>query len=140
MIITCAECETKFMVNAESFGGKSRKVRCGNCAHVWEQDAPDERDVQVEKKIIKDQEQNLAAAVEARAAGIKPSLPVVVVVKPVPKWMKVAVVVLVFMNAFGFIIFNKQLIGQTGFYNMLGNYDTRNITICQRAIIGCRGW
>ena len=129
MIITCTECATKFMVKAESFGDKPRKVRCGNCSHIWSQEPLDDEAVSLENKIIDEQNENLAAAVKAKAEGVKPSLPIVVVTKIVPKWMKAAVVLLVVLNIFSFLILNKQMIGQTGFYTMLGNYDTKNISL-----------
>jgi len=40
MIISCPACSTKFVVDAKALGHDGRRVRCGNCGHMWHQTAP----------------------------------------------------------------------------------------------------
>jgi predicted Zn finger-like uncharacterized protein len=37
MIITCPECETRFMISDQALGEDGRTVRCSKCAHTWHQ-------------------------------------------------------------------------------------------------------
>lgn len=49
MIIKCPECETSFLVPAESLAPKGRKVRCSNCHTEWFQKYnPEEEEDEVE--------------------------------------------------------------------------------------------
>ncbi len=134
MILTCNECETKFLVQAEQLGEKGRRVRCGNCSAVWFVKPPEPETVAEEKKVEKEQKENLKEAVAQKAAGVEPSLPSTVVTQPVPKWLKAAVVVLVFANALAFVVLNKKMIGQTSFYDMLGQYETKGLEISAASV------
>ncbi|MFN8720410.1 MAG: MJ0042-type zinc finger domain-containing protein [Rhodospirillales bacterium] len=40
MIISCPACSTKFVVDAKKLGSDGRRVRCGNCGHMWHQTIP----------------------------------------------------------------------------------------------------
>lgn len=40
MIISCPACSTKFVVDAKKLGPDGRRVRCGNCGHMWHQTVP----------------------------------------------------------------------------------------------------
>lgn len=42
MILTCPQCDMRYLVSAVSIGPDGRKVRCASCSHVWFQppDAP----------------------------------------------------------------------------------------------------
>lgn len=37
MILTCPQCEMRYLVSGVSIGPEGRKVRCASCAHVWYQ-------------------------------------------------------------------------------------------------------
>lgn len=37
MIVTCPSCSARFRVAQGQIGPEGRKVRCGNCGHVWQQ-------------------------------------------------------------------------------------------------------
>jgi len=41
MIITCPQCETRFITDTASFPASGRRVRCSKCGHVWHQAAPE---------------------------------------------------------------------------------------------------
>jgi|MDSW01.1.fsa_nt_gb predicted Zn finger-like uncharacterized protein len=44
MIITCPECETRFMISDQALGDEGRTVRCSKCAHTWFQSPDDVED------------------------------------------------------------------------------------------------
>jgi predicted Zn finger-like uncharacterized protein len=44
MILTCPACATRFAVEASALGPSGRRVRCGNCKHVWHQTPPEIED------------------------------------------------------------------------------------------------
>lgn len=35
MILTCPNCQTRFLVADQAIGTDGRRVRCGNCQHMW---------------------------------------------------------------------------------------------------------
>ncbi len=37
MILTCAQCKKRYMIEDESLGPEGRKVRCVACGHTWQQ-------------------------------------------------------------------------------------------------------
>lgn len=41
VIVSCPRCATGFALADEALGNAGRKVRCGNCGHVWLQVAAD---------------------------------------------------------------------------------------------------
>lgn len=45
MILQCPECSTRFALDARKLGEAGRKVKCGNCGHVWFQDRPAEAEL-----------------------------------------------------------------------------------------------
>lgn len=129
MIITCSECSTKFLVPDEALGTAGRKVSCGNCDHVWHQMPQPPEVKKVVEEVRKEQAENLKQAVKNKAEGKAPSLPIVVEQRHAPSWLKAAVVALVMMNFLSFLIFNKEIIGETPFYELIGQYDTSGIKI-----------
>lgn len=42
MIVTCPECEARFLLPAQSLGAEGRKVKCSSCGHIWFQKADEE--------------------------------------------------------------------------------------------------
>lgn len=44
MILTCPACSTRFAVDEGALGPSGRRVRCGNCKHVWHQEPPEIED------------------------------------------------------------------------------------------------
>lgn len=129
MIITCPDCETNFLVKAEQLGERGRKVRCGSCAYVWHQEPLSPEAIVNEQEIIRNQQENLREAVQQQADGVRPSLPTIVTLPKRIRRLRVAIFVLVIANALAFIILHKQLIGQTGFYNLIGQYNTKDLKI-----------
>ncbi len=53
MIITCPECDARFVVPSTVFMRGGRKMKCASCAHVWFQDEPMERSDAV-KNFVRD--------------------------------------------------------------------------------------
>ena len=39
MILTCPSCSARYLLAADAIGANGRTVRCGKCAHVWQQPA-----------------------------------------------------------------------------------------------------
>ena len=129
MIISCPECLAKFMVDNEAFGAVPRKVRCGKCEHIWQQEPPSPEQVGVERQVRKEQKDNLSKAFADDKAGIQPNLPTVIEASKITKWLKVACWLLFAGNIFAFILLNKPLIGQTAFYDLIGDYDSAGVKI-----------
>lgn len=117
------------MVENEKFGTVARKVRCGKCANVWSQEPATPEQIGMERQVRKEQKENLSKAYADQKAGVEPNLPTVVSVNKTAKWLKVACWVVFIVNVFAFITLNKQLIGQTRFYDMIGDYDTAGLKI-----------
>lgn len=42
MIISCPQCDTRFVVPSTVFRNGPRKLRCASCKHKWEQDKPED--------------------------------------------------------------------------------------------------
>ena len=40
MLLTCPSCGTRYLVDPASLGPAGRTVRCGRCAHTWQQSPP----------------------------------------------------------------------------------------------------
>ena len=140
MIITCEKCDTKFSFDESRLGHAGRKVRCANCKHIWHVNPPGmEEDVKaptpapvpapepeskVQPKIRSDKPEAVAAAKKSDVpddvkGGRFVSLSA----------LKVAASVLVILNFVSFIYFNKDIIGQTAFYDTVGNYETKAVEI-----------
>lgn len=51
MIISCPNCSTRFAIDADKLSPDGRRVKCGNCAHVWFESAPDL--VEVEDPVLR---------------------------------------------------------------------------------------
>lgn len=117
------------MIENEAFGEKPRKVRCGKCAHVWKQEAPSQEDIGLSRQVRKEQTANLQKLASDKKDGVKPNLPTVIKSPLAKKILKVACWLLFVLNVGAFILLNKQLIGQTAFYDMIGDYDTAGIRI-----------
>jgi predicted Zn finger-like uncharacterized protein len=41
MILSCPDCSTRFAIDADKLGPDGRRVKCGKCAHVWFESAPE---------------------------------------------------------------------------------------------------
>lgn len=117
------------MVTPEQLGDKGRKVRCGSCQHVWFQEPPAPEVTKAVEDVKKEQEENLKKAVQNKAEGKAPSLPAVTKPVPAPNWLKAATVILIAFNFLLFLVLNKGIVGQTSFYDLIGQYDTANVTI-----------
>jgi predicted Zn finger-like uncharacterized protein len=139
MIITCEKCGTQFQFDEERLGVGGRKLRCANCKHVWHVNPPEVELVErtpepVEEKI---QPKIRSDKTDAVPAPKKTDLPeeekesqrLVSV-----SLLKVAASILVVLNFVAFIYFNKDIIGQTAFYDTVGNYDTKAIEIANSDI------
>ena len=59
MHIICPECKSKFLVDPQSLGEGGRKVRCGDCSHVWFQPAPSEEDQKEIAEVKEEQQENI---------------------------------------------------------------------------------
>ena len=116
------------MVENDQFGDVARKVRCGKCSHVWSQQPATPEQIGMERQVRKEQKDNLAKAYADQKAGVEPNLPVVHKQKST-KWLKAACWLLFAFNVWAFIVLNKPMIGQTSFYDMIGDYDTAGLKI-----------
>jgi hypothetical protein len=117
------------MIENEQFGEKPRKVRCGKCAHVWQQEPPTPEDIGLSRAVRKEQNENLKKVAADRKAGVKPNLPTVIKTGGIKRLLKVACWLLFVGNVFVFILLNKPLIGQTAFYDLIGDYDSSGVKI-----------
>ena len=43
MILTCPNCETRYLVDPAAIGMDGRQVRCANCSHEWFEPAPEQQ-------------------------------------------------------------------------------------------------
>ena len=64
MHLTCPSCGATFLVEPEHLGPTGRRVRCGQCGHIWHQERPSEADAA---------EQSEARAAAAPFAPSKPT-------------------------------------------------------------------
>lgn len=55
MIISCSECETRYVVAPVAIGKKGRLVKCSSCHHTWFEEAPAE-DLEVVPEIVIEEE------------------------------------------------------------------------------------
>ncbi len=53
MILTCEQCETRFMLSDSALGRRGRKVRCSRCQHEWFQE-PEEGAIDEDESVIED--------------------------------------------------------------------------------------
>lgn len=120
MILTCPECESRFLVPSEALLPDGRKVRCSSCAHTWFQE-PDQEE-------IEDIEEN---PVEEIPEAIKPipkgsSVPVVTEEKnPKATIISYAAAVGAFFIVLGILLAAQTPVmratsGMTGFYALFG--------------------
>jgi len=118
MHLSCPECSTTFEIPADILG-QGKKVRCSNCSHVWLATAeanPAEPHIKALKvpaggnsavnKNVDDAEDKTSKFLSA-------------------KYLKIAASVLILMNFVAFIWFNKSVVGQAAFYDVIGQYDTK---------------
>ena len=137
MIITCEKCETQFNFDPERLGIGGRKLRCTNCKHVWHVNPPEielsEKKIvfageRVEPKIRSGKTDNRATTMpdELKKSRIKKIAS--------PSGLKIVASILIILNFVSFIYFNKGIIGQTAFYDTVGNYDTKAVEITSHEI------
>lgn len=62
MILTCQSCAARFLLPDERFEGVARKVKCGQCGHVWTQDPPPPSEAEMARRM-----KAVAAAMERPA-------------------------------------------------------------------------
>lgn len=141
MIITCENCGTKFSFDETRLGIAGRKVRCANCKHIWHVSPPELElrekgtetvEEKIEPKVVRTEEKPVQPVPskkvdipeEEKETAKKVSLGL----------LKVAASILIILNFVAFIYFNKGIIGQTAFYDTVGNYDTKAIEISNSTI------
>lgn len=75
MNLTCPECQSQFRVPSDKIGESGRKVRCGQCQHIWHVDPPKFSDIledtDIDERIdsFKEQEKESERAMAAAAAA-----------------------------------------------------------------------
>lgn len=74
MILTCDECQTRYLVPGHAIGEEGRRVRCTNCSYEWFQE-PEQRDVE---DVIEEEPEDIEPIPEA--------------VKPVPEGSELPVI------------------------------------------------
>jgi len=52
MIISCAECKTRYVVAPKAIGKEGRLVKCSNCGYTWFEEAPAENLEVVPEKVV----------------------------------------------------------------------------------------
>ncbi|PIR32800.1 MAG: hypothetical protein COV36_03655 [Alphaproteobacteria bacterium CG11_big_fil_rev_8_21_14_0_20_44_7] len=129
MHLECPECKTKFLIDPAKLGDKGRKVRCGKCSHIWHQEPAAPEQAKLEADVKKEQAENLRKAAQQKARKEEPALPVVYEKKHAPKFLKIAAAVLLFVNIITFVMLSKDIIGQTKFYDLIGQYNTAGVMI-----------
>ena len=72
MIITCPQCETRFLIPSTAFANGPRKVRCSSCKHSWVHDGKEggaDPDADLLERIVpRDQDKEKAEGKRATAA------------------------------------------------------------------------
>ena len=53
MILSCPDCSTRFAIDADKLGPDGRRVKCGKCAHVWFESAPEPADVEEDDPVLR---------------------------------------------------------------------------------------
>ena len=129
MILTCPECGSHFMVGDDAIPEDGRKVKCGDCKHIWHQDPLSEGEKEEIEEVKKNQAENLKQAVAEKASGVEPKLPAIYKSKPAPFAMKAAVAAMLVLNLFGFIFFNKDKVGIEFIYDLIGQSSTDGLII-----------
>lgn len=119
MHLTCPECSTTFAIPAEKLG-EGKKVRCSQCKHIWFAEPEDKpATLQIKAPKASDKPQIAKSSIKASEDDDLPKKLLST------KFLKVAVSVLVLLNLGAFVWFNKSIIGQTAFYDLIGQYDTK---------------
>lgn len=134
MIVTCEKCETKFNVPDDKIGAKGRKVRCSSCSHVWHVSLPTS---ELPKPEVPQPQEAASQRIKAETKTVKTTAKVVEDKKPFvsTSLLKIAASILILLNFGAFVLFNKEIIGQTAFYDMVGQYDTKAVEIENHEII-----
>jgi predicted Zn finger-like uncharacterized protein len=133
MIVTCENCHTKFNVPDDKIGAAGRKVRCSSCHHIWLVKPPELE--LTEATAAKPQpKQEFTPKAEPRVVTHAVSEDIEDEKQVSRSLLKVAASFLIILNFGAFVFFNKDIIGQTQFYDMVGQYDTKAIEITSHDI------
>ena len=104
-------------------------MRCAKCQHVWLATAPvtDER----KQQVLEQQRQEVRKALQEKIVTDKKTSAPAAQKDPAKlvAYLKIAVALLIVLNLGAALAFNKNIIGQTAFYDMIGQYDTKSIEI-----------
>lgn len=99
MIVTCEECQTRFLLDPKLIGEKGRTVKCAKCSHTWFQEKPEDLPE------VETQE----APEEVKPIPKGSSLPVVQEkVKPGVLALQIACGVMLFANILGVLFFSTS--------------------------------
>jgi predicted Zn finger-like uncharacterized protein len=72
MILTCPACASRFSIDASALGTTGRRVRCGQCRHVWHAVPPE---VEVEEGYEPPEPNTVRIASPGEDAPVRPPLP-----------------------------------------------------------------
>lgn len=126
MVITCPNCQTKFMVPSQALVPDGRKVRCSRCAHVWFQ-GPHEEEGKKKPSDLAEFEYPEAPALAHKESN----LPALVKEKGIPSWLIPAAAGAFALSIPFFLLGNRESwgAGMSGIYDMLGYYDQEGLAL-----------
>lgn len=135
MIITCPECNARFVLPEKALGAEGRTVRCGKCRHTWHksptQHTPD--DIKKLSAAREEARKQQIKAVKSGASGEKTFLPALSVkTKAYHQWIIFGVCLLWIVLA-TLYLFGPSIIHKYGFtqpvYKKLGIIPTEGMRI-----------
>jgi len=84
MILTCPNCNARFLINAAALRPSGREVRCGRCRHQWFATPPDEESVPAPEEISGQTPEETKAAPDRVPPPLPPPEPVYDEPRPIP--------------------------------------------------------